>query len=576
MKYTFGYIVNNLSVTFGTFYENTVATTQLPFSDAVETFFEVCDNNNACTKVKGEENIASNDDYKYTSEEIEFKLREFQSSLKRSEYKINAFNAAVIFLLTQHKFSSDDSIYETRMLGMLKNQLSILKSSESSGFIHQQNVVEFIKMSKNLMGIMKVSDESFVEDLLSLTETFNKSSQRNKRSTFSQKSTMKVVSHDTNYMKDVLELSGMLLNSDNSSIADREKENFVKKVHGFVGSLCQDQNLNTHSISSKHVTFEVTKVFSPQLFADPQNFPGKEKSSILFTSNLNFGSKYVCFAKIKFLNDMFDSSVSEAKAVYEAIIIERDENAKVIRGEDFSDFVNVELEGNVMMTCEIFKDNKWSEDCMRQWSNATRISCKCKTNSNNGILLRAVKIKKKLVTESPESTTKQETPFTFLPTRTTQKFEVTSTKPEPTATKLPTLATTQIQGASSESKAGGKKFTEATTAKSVVTQLEESTKASDLTTQSNSMNTMVAEKSRDVKTTQMISQSSSDSEKEQEDNRTTGKPLSSSPVQISNSSQFQGNESAAYVAKSEFHSINNCRNFNEFCEISQAHHQVGL
>lgn len=41
IKYTFGYKINNLSVIIGSFFENYVAHTQLPYSDSIETFFEV-------------------------------------------------------------------------------------------------------------------------------------------------------------------------------------------------------------------------------------------------------------------------------------------------------------------------------------------------------------------------------------------------------------------------------------------------------------------------------------------------------------------------------------------------------
>lgn len=41
LKYTFGYKVNNLQIVIGSFYENQVAHTQLPYSDNIETFMEV-------------------------------------------------------------------------------------------------------------------------------------------------------------------------------------------------------------------------------------------------------------------------------------------------------------------------------------------------------------------------------------------------------------------------------------------------------------------------------------------------------------------------------------------------------
>ena len=389
LKYTFGYVVNNLTVIFGSFYETTVATTQLPFSDAIETFYEVCDNNGACSKVDGEK-IAVIENVKYSIEEIEFKLQEFEATLKRGEYS-KSFNVAVVFLLTQQKFTGDGSNYESKMLEMLKTELDKLKSSELSGFIHQQNVVEFIKMSKNLMGITKVTDEAFVDNLLSLTETVEKRSRR-KRTTFSNKYSHKaVVSHDKHYMKNVLELSEMLLMSENASIVKREKVKYVKKVHEFISSLCNDRNLNSLTISSKFASFEVSKVFSHQLFVDRQTFPGEEKSAIIFTSNTNFPAKYICIGKTKFFGDMFDVAEKlKPSAVFEAIVAEKDENgiSKAIFGKDFSEFATVELAGDPTMTCEVFRGNKWMEDCERLKANETRITCKCRTSDSEGIVIR--------------------------------------------------------------------------------------------------------------------------------------------------------------------------------------------
>lgn len=381
LKYTFGYVVNNLTVNIGTFYENTVASTQLPFSDAVETFFKVCDNNGACIIVSGE-TVVSNKDYKYTEEEIEFKLSEFDATLRRADYA-DSFNVAVVFLLTQHKF--EKSSHEAKMLEMMKRELGKLKASEDSGFIYQQKVVEFIKISKDIMGIMEVSDESFVEELLSLTETINQSSQRSKRATFSKNSNSKVMNHDTDYIKNVLGLSEMLLKSNDSSVVQREKGKFVKKVHQFVTSLCQDKNLNMHYIVTKFVSFEILKVYSPQLSAEAQQMPGNDNVTVLFTNGF-YQAKYLCVGKILFASDMFsDVNLSES-TVYETMILD---NSKTIKANEFSEFVTMEIAGDSSMTCLMLRDNKWSEECERlKKSNETRIFCKCKTNGNEGVAVK--------------------------------------------------------------------------------------------------------------------------------------------------------------------------------------------
>lgn len=383
LKYTFGYIVNNITVNIGTFYENTVSSTELPFSGEIEIFFKVCDNTGACAKVSGE-TVASNESHNYTEEEIQFKLSEFDATLKRAEYA-NSLNVAVVFLMTQHKFVTESSSYETKMLEMLKKELESLKASENSGFIYQQKVVEFIKTSKDLMGLMTVSDEKFVEDLLNLTETINKSAQRSRRATFS-KNSVSVVNHDTDYIKNVLGLSEMLLKSNDSSVSQREKGKFVKKVRTFVTSLCQDKNLNTHKIASKFVIFEVLKVYSPQLFIEPQQIPGDDKATILFTKVI-YPEKYVCMGKIRFAIDMFTENMSsEPTAVYETMILD---NSNLIQANEFSESVTVEIAGDATMTCIMLRGNEWSDECERhQKSNATRVVCKCKTNGNEGVVVK--------------------------------------------------------------------------------------------------------------------------------------------------------------------------------------------
>lgn len=389
LKYTFGYVVNNLTVEIGSFYESTATSTQLPFSDTIETFFETCDNNGACTRVSGQ-TISANLHSKYSDEEIEFKLSEFDATLKRAEYT-KSLNVAIVFLLTQTKFAKDASIYEKKMLEMVKNELRKLKASENSGFAYNQKVVEFIKASKDMIGIMTISDEAFVEDLLSLTETIN-SSQRSKRSTFSDKVSSKIMNHDSEYMRNVLLLSEMLLMSNNDSVVQREKGKFVEKVEQFVTSLCQEKNLNSHTISTKSVTFEVSKVFSPQLAIEPQQLPGREKATILYALNGNFPADYVCVGKIRFGFDLYEEKSSDATSIFETIILRKDESGKKkwksILPNELSEFVTMEVTAEQSMTCKILRDKGWSDECKRLRSNVTRAVCKCKTNGNAGVVVK--------------------------------------------------------------------------------------------------------------------------------------------------------------------------------------------
>lgn len=251
LKYTFGYKIENLEIIIGTFYEYQVAVTQLPYVSEIYTFFEVSDNNNASIHVKGPL-IAANLTYTFTQAEIDFKLAEIEGTLKRCEYG-KTLNSAVTFILTQRKFSNDENARENeeKIYAMLKSELDSLKGSTSSSYVYQQNVVEFVKMSKNLISIMSVYEETFIEDILSLTDGSN----RQKRMILSNSLRNRgIVTHDLDYIKNVLSLSDMLLSSSNKETARRERTKFVKKIHQFVESLCAGtQQKNSHVIGRRNL-----------------------------------------------------------------------------------------------------------------------------------------------------------------------------------------------------------------------------------------------------------------------------------------------------------------------------------
>lgn len=395
LKYSFGYIVDNFTVIIGTFYENTVALTQLPFANSIETFFEVCDNNGACARVAGP-TVASNLAYKYNSEELEFKMGEFDATLRRAEYK-KSLNTAVAFLLTQRNSIGDAANFEAEMLSMMQLELQRLKSSNGDGFVYQQKVVEFVKMSKNVMSMLSIPDETFVDDLLSLTDTINRTSARMRRTTFSQKRAAKVVNHDTDYIKNVLSLSEILLTSTNATIVEREKGKFVAKVRQFVASLCQDQNLSKHVIASNFAEVEISKVFSPQLSAESQRMPGVD-ASILFAANANYPQKYLCLGKIRYTMDMFTTGAVEAASpVCETILLDEDiyRTFRPIPVNELSESFVVEIPADpsdFTTTCLILRAESWSSDeCTKMKTNATnRISCKCKTSGSEGIVMKLV------------------------------------------------------------------------------------------------------------------------------------------------------------------------------------------
>lgn len=392
LKYTFGYTMSNLTVIIGSFYEHDVAHTQLPLADAIETFCEVCDNNKACVRFAGP-TIAANEDYKYPSSEMKFKLAEFGATLRRAEYS-DSLNSAVVFFSLRSKWETEDGQrYEAEIFAMMLDELENLKSTD--GFFYHQKVIEFVKMSKIVMSLMQSSDETFVDDLLSLTETISRPAKRLKRIVATRDSFPKVVSHDTEYIRNVLGLSEILLSSNNATIVQREKGKFVAKVHQFVRSMCQDKNLNSQFIETQWASFEVCKVFSPQLYVEAQKMPGGGDSTLLFNLNSIFPSKYVCVAKVRFTMDMFDVSTNETLTpVYETIILENEqETFKAVKANEFSSGVSVDIGVStdaLAMTCSIWKNENWSSgDCSKLKTNATnRVACKCKTSSMDGVIIK--------------------------------------------------------------------------------------------------------------------------------------------------------------------------------------------
>lgn len=393
LKYTFGYVVNNFTVIIATFYENTVANTKLPFADKIETFFEACDNNEACARISGP-TIATNVKIDYSPAEKNFVVDEFHATLRRSEYG-KSLNTAVVLLLTLREIESDTSGYEAKMFSMMKAELNHLKFSGGADFIYQQKIVDFVKMAKDFMNFMTISDEAFVENLLSLSDTISRSSRKAKRATFSNKGSSNIVTYGINHIKTVLELSEMLLVSNNASVVQKEKKQFVEKIHKFITLLCQDQNLNTQFIETKFAKIKVTKVFSPQLTLEPQPMMTDDEFSILFTSNGVFSSKYICLGQAKLLMDMFTASSESSEPVYETMILDNDGagSMKPIPITDFSDSVTVEISGNLTdetKTCVMWKETAWSsEACVKKKTNSTsRLLCKCKMNGIKAVVLK--------------------------------------------------------------------------------------------------------------------------------------------------------------------------------------------
>lgn len=239
LKYKFGYIVKDLKIIVGEYYENMVTHTELPFSDAIETFFEVCDNNDACASVKGP-NVTVNATYKYSKDEIDFKIDKFQSKLKRSEYS-GALNEGVVLLVTMKKVLGNSSETESSILKIMKSELNILKSGTGSGYLYEQRVISFVSMSKELLSIMTDPDDSLVEEVLTLSDTVIGSRVKRpviKRDTLNSfKKSQRIMTPD--FKNNVLSLSEILLNSKNITTVQREQGKYVDKIHQYIASMCE-------------------------------------------------------------------------------------------------------------------------------------------------------------------------------------------------------------------------------------------------------------------------------------------------------------------------------------------------
>lgn len=159
-------------------------------------------------------------------------------------------------ILTQRQIKGDSKEIEKRIVEMLKDQLSQLKANESSKFVYQQRIVEFVTMSENLMRVMAINDDEFIENILSLTES--RSRARQKRFSFLGIDQKNIVSRNPDFIKSSLKLSDVLLSSSDNEVVKREKKRFVTKIHQFVASLCGDRNLNAKIIRK----FCNTKIFS--------------------------------------------------------------------------------------------------------------------------------------------------------------------------------------------------------------------------------------------------------------------------------------------------------------------------
>lgn len=407
LLYTFGYVVDgNVSIVIGTFYENSVARTQLPYSDDIATYFEVCDNNKACIRIDGPK-IAANMTHKYSNKEIDFKFAEFDMTLQRSDYD-DALNTAAVLLLTLRKVEGfDGKSEEQKIMQSMRNEINRLKRMDGSK-INRRNNIDFVEMSRKITSILNI-DENLIKEILSLDDRNNAS--RVKRTAAGEQIDLNSV---IGHMKNILTLSGMLFTSKNLTLARAEKRNFVEKIHQFLPSICSSKDLNSERIDVNYLSLEVSKVFLPQLFIESQKIPGN--ATILFNKRSNFSNKFVCIAKMQFSFDFFSENQT-VQPVYETAIFDRNDKRnlfEILSANNLSDFIMIELPSNdpSNASCLILNSvSNWSGNyCTIESTSTDKILCKCSTNGVDiKIIMKLGKGNQiRTSTKMPESSTTRE------------------------------------------------------------------------------------------------------------------------------------------------------------------------
>lgn len=390
LLYTFGYVVDgNVSIVIGTFYENSAARTQLPYSDDIATYFEVCDNNKACKRIDGPK-IAANLTHKYSNEEIQFKLVEFDTTLKRGDYD-DAMNLAAVILMTLRKVEGfDGKSEEQKIMESMRNEINRLKKRMEGSKINCKLNIDFVEMSRKITSFLNI-DEILIKEILSLDDGNDTS--RVKRTTSGDRGEPVDLNSVISHMKNILTLSGMLFTSKNLTLAKAEKKNFVEKIHQFLPSICSSKDLNSERVDVNYLRLEVSKVFSPQIFIESQKIPGN--ATILFSKDSkHFPKKFICIAKMEFSYDFFSDNET-VQPVYETVMYDKHSQHnlfEILSANELSDFIMIELPPNdSLKSCLILKSPSiWSSnDCTKiELTTSDKIVCKCRTNEVNKILIK--------------------------------------------------------------------------------------------------------------------------------------------------------------------------------------------
>lgn len=460
LKYTFGYIVDGtINVEIGKFYENSYTQTQLPFSDSIQTYFDVCDNNDACKHVIGPK-ISSNYSYKYLDKDIDFKVEQFDFTLRRADYA-DAFHVAVTFLLTMMKIGNNQLLsYEVKMSESMKREIENLKKQERSELLNS-NIADFIGMSRKLMPIMMKADENLINEILSLDD---QNASRVKRTI--DDSTSKVISCDMKYLENFLTLSSFLVKK--NSTDSTEKRRFFDKIHQCLPVLCTNQNSNSEKTLriANFMELEISKVFSTVLSKETQKMPGN--ASIIINMNRDFPKKFICLVNIRYHVDLFSDSLND-ESIFESIIYEdinESKEAQLVIVEKNVEFFMVEIKSeDSLKNCLIFKLDKWVSECSKiKPISSEKVFCKCNSLSIDKIIFKLEKNGKvvsdnNLATENPKNVTSDSSS-----TKTTQV--TTTILPTTAMTVLSTSTTVQTP---KESTTITEKMTSTTTQRSTTT-----------------------------------------------------------------------------------------------------------
>lgn len=99
---------------------------------------------------------------------------------------------------------------------------------------------------------------------------------------------------------------------------------------------------------SKYVAFEVSKIYSRHLYNEAQHFPPDKKSTIIFTHNSNFPTKFICIGYIKYKTDVYDLDNDEKNEVYEIVVMDNfgTENPTLIQGSTVGEQAIMEFLGD--------------------------------------------------------------------------------------------------------------------------------------------------------------------------------------------------------------------------------------